>query len=510
MQEQFNPALELSQLQPSPTNPRKTFDVFELTNLADSIRTQGVIQPIVVRTTPNGYYEIVSGERRFRASLLAGKTTIPAMIRELTTEQVLEIQIVENLQRQDVDPIEEAQAFNFLHSNYKSFTSEEIALRVGKSASYVRTRMQLCKLIPEAQQLMRDKHLTIGHCTILARLNEEQQKNILDWLVEYDQQEDGTRVVCFVCDVADTKEHVQKNYMLDLALAKFDTKDEKLCPEAGSCHLCPKRTGYNLSLFEDLDDKDRCTDAKCWNTKLDAHVEKALKNKKILAITSKDKEGCISSYEITETEDLDEQGAHFDKKKVKQGIFVDGHRKGLVIEFILDEDLASAVSSSKTKAAATEIKVVKKKWDPSQYTIRAEIEKRIIQSVVSSELTAHEEHLQYVIVDLFDTVIDDENKKIILNQLNWVIINDDGEISADLDDYSPELTVQKNVMGKTEQDLIEIVRIFTMVKMIERELGNDSHFSKSVANMLEYDGISVEAITEEYRQEWEAENGSAD
>ena len=157
----------LALLAPSPTNPRKHFA--ELEGLAESIKAQGVMQPILIRPwpddnpTPEGRdrrpaYEIVAGERRYRASLLAGLDTIPTLVRPLTTRQVLEAQIVENLQRRDVTELEEAEGYQLMMRDH-GYSADELADKVGKSRAYIYARLKLTALCAEARQFYRDGKL---------------------------------------------------------------------------------------------------------------------------------------------------------------------------------------------------------------------------------------------------------------------------------------------------------------------------------------------------------------
>jgi ParB family chromosome partitioning protein len=155
-------ALPIDLVQRNPGQPRKHFDEGELTELANSIRTHGVLQPILVRPIPGGKYEIVAGERRWRAAQRAGLHSIPAVIRELNEVEVLEIAIVENVQRTDLNPIEEAQGFQALIDRFGR-TQEEIAEAVGKSRPHIANMLRLLKLPDDLQEMVRDGRLSSGH-----------------------------------------------------------------------------------------------------------------------------------------------------------------------------------------------------------------------------------------------------------------------------------------------------------------------------------------------------------
>jgi ParB/RepB/Spo0J family partition protein len=184
-------SIPLAQIAPSPTNPRKTFDAAKLQELANSIGTKGLIQPIVVRpypalnpagVNPNGKglpkYELVAGERRFRASKLASLETILSVVRELDDVQVLEIQTIENLQRDDVHPLEEADGYAALMKS-AGYDVDQIAAKIGKSTKYVYDRIKLLQLIPAAKKYFLDGEITAGHAIQLARLSKDDQERIV-------------------------------------------------------------------------------------------------------------------------------------------------------------------------------------------------------------------------------------------------------------------------------------------------------------------------------------------
>ena len=165
----------------SRTNPRKRFDEAALRELADSIRTHGVLQPILVRKRPKttNVYELVAGERRWRAAKEAGLAEIPAVVRDLSDLEVLEIQLVENLERKDLHPLEEADGYRALHEKY-GYTVETIAAKLGRSRKYVYDRIKLLQLTEEAREAFLEERITAGHAILLARLKPADQKRAMD------------------------------------------------------------------------------------------------------------------------------------------------------------------------------------------------------------------------------------------------------------------------------------------------------------------------------------------
>lgn len=173
----FREDLPLEQLQPSPLNPRKRFDQAKLEELAQSILELGILEPLIVR--PMGdHYEIVAGERRYRAAQIAGLTSVPAVSKPLTDAQVLEVMVVENNQREDVLPLEEAEGFSRLIR--LGYDPERLADRIGRSNKYVYDRVKLLDLQGPAKQLLEDSRITAGHAILLARLKPEDQLRAID------------------------------------------------------------------------------------------------------------------------------------------------------------------------------------------------------------------------------------------------------------------------------------------------------------------------------------------
>lgn len=289
---QQNIALDL--LFPSPTNPRKRFDEAKLKELAASIETQGVLQPILVRTWQVGMqlpagkvfgdmvgtYEVIAGERRYRASKLAGLAEVPCFVRELSNLQVLHAQVIENLQRDDLHPIEEAEGYGKLmeqtDDNGDKFTADTIAAEVGKSRAYVYGRLKLLDLCQEARDAFFAGKLDASTALLIARipvhkLQIEALKEVTatmthDWIGQ--GKAEGDKMLSYRA----AKAILQDRYMLDLADAPFDTKDAELTPKAGSCTECTKRTGNQPDIFDDVGSKDVCTDPVCHATKKTAHV----------------------------------------------------------------------------------------------------------------------------------------------------------------------------------------------------------------------------------------------
>lgn len=165
--------LNLDELRPNPYQPRKTFNDEALAELSSSIKEYGVFQPIIVKRSIKGF-EIIAGERRVRASRLAGLTTIPAIIRDFTDEEMLEISLLENLQRENLNAIEEAIAYKSMLEKL-DLTQEELSKKVGKSRSHVTNILGLLRLPREVQTMIADNKITMGHARALSKLESDEQ-----------------------------------------------------------------------------------------------------------------------------------------------------------------------------------------------------------------------------------------------------------------------------------------------------------------------------------------------
>src|SRR6059036_2372897 len=163
--------IEIERFLPNPNQPRKSFDEESLNELANSIRAHGVVQPIVVRPLPDAFFQLIAGERRWRAAQRAGLIRIPAVVRETGEHAALEIALVENLQREDLNPMEEAQAYERLIVQF-GLTQEEVARRVGKNRATIANMLRLLKLPPEVQQWLRENRLSTGHAKALLSLSD--------------------------------------------------------------------------------------------------------------------------------------------------------------------------------------------------------------------------------------------------------------------------------------------------------------------------------------------------
>ena len=327
-------------LTPSPTNPRKHFDQAKLRELADSIRSHGVLQPILVRPNPGvgklagTLYEIVAGERRWRGATMADVAAVPICIRPLTDLQVDEIQLIENGQREDVHPLEEASGFQRL-IDIHGYTAADIAAKLGCGETYVHKRLRLAKLIDAARKAFLAGELKLEHVTLIAPLEPQQQKEALELAYESDyDRESGKHFKCVVASAL-LKARIQSRILMSLDAAPWKRDDETLLKKAGACSSCTKRTGANPHLFADMQPdkgavKDQCLDRECFEAKRRAFID-------VACLTAKKENGVELVRVATDWCDhatakkLGVQATQFSYEKVSQKKKCEGMEKAIVV-----------------------------------------------------------------------------------------------------------------------------------------------------------------------------------
>lgn len=265
----------------SPMNPRKTFDEEKLEELAQNIEEQGLLQPITVRkisdeethideetgevVSVEPRYEIVCGERRFRAwNMLAKKSDkyneIPCIVREMTDEQAFDAMITENLQRQDVDPVEESIAFSLLLENGNAV--EDIAVRFGKSIRFIQDRVKLKGLIPELIDMLRQELIPISGAMLLAKLDIDAQKEF------YNENVNGESAT----SISDIKEYIDDLFCV-IDKAQFFSEDN-FSDSIPSCSGCINNTANHGCLFYEMKGKEqKCINRECFEKKQQEYVK---------------------------------------------------------------------------------------------------------------------------------------------------------------------------------------------------------------------------------------------
>ena len=288
----------LNCISPSPMNPRKTFNEDALKELADNIRNQGLLQPITVRRKSHkdnagntiiipGAYEIICGERRYHAcKLIDPAMEIPCIVRDMTDDEAFDAMITENLQRRDVDPIEESVAFRLLQERGQS--ADDIAMRFGKSMRYVQDRIRLSVLIEPLRKAVSDGSIPLRGSYLLARLSEDDQQKFYEDEVEGTDEGDDFAI-------KDIERWIDRHFM-NLWRAPFhdgETLKEAWNPDGKlirRCHDCECNTCNHACLFADMKtDEPKCINSTCYERKLDVYYDWLIAQDAALILSGKEK-----------------------------------------------------------------------------------------------------------------------------------------------------------------------------------------------------------------------------
>lgn len=260
---------------------RKHFDADALQALSSNIKARGIDQPIIIRALPGHRlaetfdvpkgqpkptHEIVSGERRYRAAVMAGLVQVPVIMRQYTDLEAIEAQLVENIQRESLSELDEAEGFE-LWLQQPGMSVDLVTEKISKSRRYVFSRLQLLKLQPETKTALRAGQIDVSRALLLAPVHDPKlQIKALAYAANKGDGGNGT-----VPSVRDLQVWLRQNVMLDLLRAPFQITAANLVPLAGSCKSCPKRTGADPDMFSHVDGADICTDPPCYALKAEAH-----------------------------------------------------------------------------------------------------------------------------------------------------------------------------------------------------------------------------------------------
>ena len=252
----------------SPLNYRKFFSEAALNDFAIELAVHGIISPLTLRLMPTGRYELVAGERRLRAAQIAGLKEVPAIIKALTDAQVIELQLAENIQRENPHPMNEAQGIGQMQQTYK--TVEKIAARLGKSKTFVYSRIRLLALIVPIQEMFFADVIDMQEAFDIAALSAESQQEFFEqYCTDWKDEEDFS---------ISNLRYALSRFKYDLKNAPFDTKDKKLVPEMGACTNCPFNSATLKSLFPELAEQAICTKKDCYQSKCNIHLTQLFTN----------------------------------------------------------------------------------------------------------------------------------------------------------------------------------------------------------------------------------------
>jgi ParB/RepB/Spo0J family partition protein len=265
MNDQKMAFIDISQVTPSKTNPRKDFKESTMKELIESVREKGILQPVLVRPLGKDEYELVCGERRFRAAKKAGLKEIPAIVRDMDDKTSLEVQLIENMQRSDVHPLEEAEGYEQLIAQHGYAGAEQIAAKVGKSKSYIYGCMRLLALVEKLRKFFYEGRMDKSIALLLARIPESMQEKAAKDIGLGEDTKSPLMSYKMASDLLRTM------YTTTLSEALFDIKDGTLLEGCGACSTCPHRSGNQHDLFGDIESADICTNPPCFQKKIEAH-----------------------------------------------------------------------------------------------------------------------------------------------------------------------------------------------------------------------------------------------
>jgi ParB/RepB/Spo0J family partition protein len=381
---------------PSIPNYRTTFEGID--ELTASVTERGIRIPLVLRPCPEGEgHELAIGARRREAARRAGLTMVPVLIRELTDDEVLEERAIENLQRVNPDPLDEAAAFQLLVK--RGHTEQQLADKLGQPLRYVLERLALNTLCKEGREALAKGKMLLGVAILVAGLPNEkvQQDAVAEVTSSYSDHD--------VMTVSGARDAIALRVLLELGKAPFKLADATLVPEAGACTVCPKRTGHQGNLFSDTEKDDLCLDPVCHSSKLEALYQLRVKQAKIDGQTVLSKKASVAalqsasvSYGTSELVKLDDHVYPAGKKKSLRALFgkelppitlARDEHSGVAVELVPRAAAVAALKTVDPKAAGADggtkgTPDAKAKAAREAEKIQAEVRRRVLVGLVEN------------------------------------------------------------------------------------------------------------------------------
>lgn len=472
--------LPIKKLAESGRNPRKSYPPEAHKEMVESIRRHGVLAPLVVRPMDEKgeCYEILCGSRRYRAARELNLHVLPCNVVHVSDDDAFEIMVVENLQRQDVHPLEEAEGFRHLLEVSNGDTAG-VALKTAKPRSYIAQRLKLLDLVEKGRKLFLDGHMTVDHAIQLARLPEQDQKSLLE-MFRGDE----------VPTLSSLRRWIEENVMLDLAKAPWDKGDKNLVAKAGSCNECPKRTGCAKDLFSDVKAGDRCTDGACFKTKMQAHIDRIQrelesKGHKVVGLwtqyQSKAIKGTIAQGHYTV---IDPRRKVKPCDKVVKGVFLDGPVPGVAVDVCPDD--TCALHMNRSYHGKDPVEREKSRKEALKQSREKEIRFRLLRTLFETpklELGARE--LQFVASFAFDRLWHDAKGRLV-SALGWKPEKKKGEKSQ-ANDFS---YVEKRIK---DMGLDEVNR-FLLALALSKDLDPRYHGGGDLRQYAENYGLKAKEV----------------
>lgn len=379
------PWLPLEAIHESKTNPRRNISADDIKELVENVKQFGILEPILVRPLNDQSYEIIAGARRYRAAKKAGLASIPVRVCPLSDHEVLEVQFIENLQRQDLHPMDEAVGFHGLVAK-AGYDVPGLHAKLGKSETYIYQRLKLLDLIKPAQELFLKDEINIGHAILIARLQPKDQQTVLKDC--YDRWGSDAKVMI---PVKQLDSWIRQNILLDLQKVGFSKQDATLIPKAGACVDCSKRTGFNPSLFPDIQKKDLCTDPVCFHQKVEAFVQRrrdelAHENADFVEIAT---DFIPTTRQVKEEDKFKHVIKHYnwekagkqEKKKTKTGLVVFGPDAGKTMSVVLERDRQTSPASLQASPQAKAKEKKRREAERHQQRVRDLLYTRVTAKV---------------------------------------------------------------------------------------------------------------------------------
>lgn len=501
----------IERLQESKTNPRRAFAKDALSDLTKSIAEKGVLVPLLVRRIKEGvgpaygHMEILAGARRFRAAKAAGCRHVPVLIRDLDDTQALEVQVIENLQRQDIHPLEEAEGYKQLLERGK-YEIADLAAKVGKSESYIYQRLKLAELVPAAKKAFGQEEITAGHAILIARLQPEQQKQALE--VATDDYEKMS--------VRDLGEWIQREILLDLHSASFPKDEENIVPGVQACVNCPKRTGFAPALFPDVKKKDTCTDPGCFHKKAEAFLriqvaEAQAAEKPLLQLSGDYGKPKVDSAIGKATVLNREAWQDFDHKSAKcpsaeAAIVVDGHNQGKTLSICRDKSckvhgagVRESGDGTTDKYRADRLRKEKKRRN------EVELRRRIVRAIAEKSVPAIDKltlsHWQILLSWAIDRMWHDARVALCQTLGIEPVVEKNGYGGTSKDFERPLKARLKNA---TQAQAARWLLLFAATPALMVNEYDVSNQRKQLTALAELEGVKVSAIEKAFKAELEA------
>jgi ParB/RepB/Spo0J family partition protein len=369
MEEHANTLVEipLDDITPSPTQPRTRMEPPALDELAASIRRQGILQPITVRPhpaeTPPTTYELVAGERRWRAARLAGLATITSRVRVLTDREVLEVQLVENAQRADVHPLDEADGYRRLHSEH-GVSVDEIAARTGHPVGRIRQRLTLAALGNDGREALLAGKMLLGVALKIARLGAGDQAAAVEHLTKPAAHGGGGR-----WSEEDAGAWIRGRYYLRLGTAPFDATDARLLQGVPPCAACPSNSIAQGNLFEDLGDA-HCLDPDCFRRKTAAQWNRQTRDLaeagRVVATLEESDAALVGGSPAKGYVRADDKPEEFGGKKTWRSLLAKASPTVVLVRNPATQEIVEMIRPADLKAAMVSVGLTKKTRTPHE------------------------------------------------------------------------------------------------------------------------------------------------